>query len=83
MVAPPDDRQQRRVLQAGIELLDEPLAAEEPLRVGGLERRQALVRTDIAEHARPRRPAFGGEQQRGVLREDGPLEVLADGKPVA
>ena len=35
----PDDREQRRVREPSHELVDEPLAAEEELRVGRLERR--------------------------------------------
>ena len=44
-----DEREQRRVRQACDELLDEPLAAEEELGVRRFERRQALVRADVAE----------------------------------
>ena len=48
----PDEREQRRVREPRDELVDEPLTAEEELRVLGLERREPLERADVAT-ARP------------------------------
>ena len=68
--------------EAGDKLFDEPLAAEEELRVGGLERRQALVRADLAERARRAR---AGRRRRGVSAgscdEDRSLELPAARRP--
>ena len=44
----PDNRQQRRFREPRHELGDETLAAEEELRVDGLERREAFERAHLA-----------------------------------
>ena len=63
--------------EPGDELVDEPLAAEEELGVRRLERREPLERADVAQRARRGAPPpVGGEDQRRILREDRPLELL-------
>ena len=71
-----DDREQRRAREAGDELVDQSLASEEELRVGGFERRQPLVRTDQPlDHGRGPRPRLCLGVQLLVLSEYGPLEL--------
>ena len=72
----PDDREQRHVRKPRDELVNEPLATEEELRVFGFEWGESLERADIASRRRRALTAVEGDVENRVLNEDRPLELL-------